>query len=146
MLLVLVSVFAQHKAASKGPAPFHGTPQTHTPQQTFSDKPGHPTVPHVDGKTWVGHDTGRDDANYHLDHPGSTAVSRAASAPAMYGVSAAVVPRASGLTDGTGALRHTMSLTVTAGYGIQTTSSFTTIRITSAGISHITCAWESVCM
>jgi hypothetical protein len=27
-------------------------------------------VPHVDnGKTWVGHDTGRDDARYHMDHP-----------------------------------------------------------------------------
>jgi len=28
-----------------------------------------PQCAHVDGKTWVGHDTGRDDANYHLDHP-----------------------------------------------------------------------------
>jgi hypothetical protein len=23
----------------------------------------------VDGNTWVGHDTGRNDANYHMDHP-----------------------------------------------------------------------------
>jgi hypothetical protein len=57
------------KPPSKGPAPFHGTPQTHAPQQNFSDKPGHPAAPHVDGKTWVGHDTGPNDPNYHLDHP-----------------------------------------------------------------------------
>jgi len=39
-------------------------------QRTFADKPGHPEAPHVhtNGK-WVGHDTGRNDANYHLDHP-----------------------------------------------------------------------------
>jgi hypothetical protein len=36
----------------------------------FVDKPGHPEAPHVhtDGH-WVGHDTGRDDPHYHLDHP-----------------------------------------------------------------------------
>ena len=38
--------------------------------RTFNDKPGHPEAPHVhaNGK-WVGHDTGKNDANYHLDHP-----------------------------------------------------------------------------
>lgn len=66
------------------PAPFHGTPRA-TPQHNpgdikggmpapqkpdYSDKPGHPDAPHVDsGSHWVGHDTGRNDANYHLDHP-----------------------------------------------------------------------------
>ncbi len=34
-----------------------------------ADKAGHPNVPHVDGNRWVGHDTGRADANYHLDRP-----------------------------------------------------------------------------
>ena len=70
---------------SRGPAPFH-TPPTHpdgsqqnhatapnpTPQpaRNYSDAPGHPNVPHVDnGTKWVGHDTGKNDANYHLDHP-----------------------------------------------------------------------------
>ncbi len=39
-------------------------------QRTFADQAGHPEAPHVhtNGK-WVGHDTGRNDANYHLDHP-----------------------------------------------------------------------------
>ncbi len=48
------------------PAPEH--PATEHP--TYSDKEGHPNSPHVhpDGK-WVGHDTGKSDANYHLDHP-----------------------------------------------------------------------------
>src|ERR1700690_3850521 len=69
---------------SKGPAPFKGTPrpapptkpQTHPQgnppeqQRNYSDKAGHPSVPHVDkGNKWVGPDTGRDDPNYHLDNP-----------------------------------------------------------------------------
>jgi hypothetical protein len=39
-------------------------------QRHFNDKPGHPDAPHVDpGNRWVGHDTGRNDANYHVEHP-----------------------------------------------------------------------------
>lgn len=69
---------------ARGPAPSH-TPPTHPdspqpnhtqpspspqPSRNYSDAPGHPNVPHVDeGSKWVGHDTGRSDANYHLDHP-----------------------------------------------------------------------------
>jgi hypothetical protein len=77
VLILAVPVFAQqrHEAArppSHGPAEFHGTP--HAPEQNhtrnYTDKAGHPNVPHVDnGRTWVGHDTGRDDPHYHLDHP-----------------------------------------------------------------------------
>ncbi|MGA7342364.1 MAG: hypothetical protein WBE72_12585 [Terracidiphilus sp.] len=52
-----------------GPSAYHGTPKTYEPQHNFSDKAGHPAAPHVDGKTWVGHDTGPDDPHYHLDHP-----------------------------------------------------------------------------
>ena len=35
-----------------------------------ADQPGHPQAPHVhpDGK-WIGHDSGPNDAHYHLDHP-----------------------------------------------------------------------------
>jgi hypothetical protein len=90
LLAVSLPAFAQQhpqdrgKPASpppaRGPAPFHGvpkaapahnTPDTHQQQQrNFSDKPGHPDAPHVDPHNkWVGHDTGRDDASYHLDHP-----------------------------------------------------------------------------
>jgi hypothetical protein len=45
--------------------------QLQQPQQrNYSDKPGHPNAPHVDPTNhWVGHDTGRDDANYHVEHP-----------------------------------------------------------------------------
>jgi hypothetical protein len=35
------------------------------------DKKGHPEVPHVHAKNdeWVGHNSGRNDAHYHLDKP-----------------------------------------------------------------------------
>lgn len=82
LLVVAVPVFAQHpgeapravghpiKPPSHGPAPFHGTPQPVAPQRNYSDKEGHPNAPHVDkGNKWVGHDTGHDDARYHVDQP-----------------------------------------------------------------------------
>lgn len=38
--------------------------------RNYSDERGHPNAPHVHSDdTWVGHDTGRDDLHYHLDHP-----------------------------------------------------------------------------
>ena len=44
-------------------------PEEHNDRH-FTDQPGHPNAPHVDrGKVWVGHDTGRNDAHYHIDHP-----------------------------------------------------------------------------
>ena len=55
--------------------PSHGPARVKTPapaqeNRNFSEKAGHPNAPHVDrGKTWVGHDTGPNDAHYHLDHP-----------------------------------------------------------------------------
>jgi hypothetical protein len=54
------------KAPQQSPEQHSQPPQ----QRNYSDKPGHPNAPHVDpGNHWVGHDTGHDDANYHLDHP-----------------------------------------------------------------------------
>ena len=36
----------------------------------YRDQPGHPSAPHVHGNDqWVGHDSGRNDPHYHLDHP-----------------------------------------------------------------------------
>jgi hypothetical protein len=36
----------------------------------FRDQEGHPDAPHVHPNgEWVGHNTGRDDPHYHLDHP-----------------------------------------------------------------------------
>jgi hypothetical protein len=61
----------QHAAPppAHGPAPFHGTPQA-APDRNFRDVPGHPDAPHVhDDGRWIGHDSGRDDAHYHFDHP-----------------------------------------------------------------------------
>jgi hypothetical protein len=55
---------------TRGPSAFHGTPKPAEPKRNFSDEPGHPSVPHVDpGNKWIGHDSGRTDANYHLDKP-----------------------------------------------------------------------------
>ncbi len=40
-------------------------------QQNFRDQAGHPNAPHVHAGNdqWVGHDSGRNDPRYHLDHP-----------------------------------------------------------------------------
>jgi hypothetical protein len=78
LLVMAVPAFAQRQEGSRpsaiperGPEPSHGAPRAPEQNRNFSDKPGHPNAPHVDngGKRWVGHDTGRDDAHYHLDHP-----------------------------------------------------------------------------
>jgi len=53
------------------------TPAPRAPQQqenqrrSFRDQEGHPEAPHVHAEKdqWVGHDTGRNDPHYHLDHP-----------------------------------------------------------------------------
>ncbi|MGA2777623.1 MAG: hypothetical protein ABSF94_08690 [Steroidobacteraceae bacterium] len=39
--------------------------------QAAPDREGHPVAPHVHADTdrWIGHDTGRNDPHYHLDHP-----------------------------------------------------------------------------
>jgi hypothetical protein len=60
------------KPPSHGPPPVHNAPAARpapAPQQHASDKPGHPEAPHVDGNKWVGHDTGKEDPKYHVDHP-----------------------------------------------------------------------------
>jgi hypothetical protein len=62
------------KPPSRGPAPVHNDPRHPAPPPAdtrhFNEKPGHPDAPHVDaGNKWVGHDTGPNDARYHIDHP-----------------------------------------------------------------------------
>ena len=66
---------------ARGPAPSRGQAARPAPagrpapaqneHRTFSDQKGHPEAPHVHAENdrWVGHDTGRNDAHYHLDHP-----------------------------------------------------------------------------
>src|SRR5580698_1380208 len=78
--LLLVPAFAQKKPEvggghipSRGPAPVKKAvpaPASHADAH-YNDRDGHPNAPHVDAKGdhWVGHDTGPNDAHYHLDHP-----------------------------------------------------------------------------
>ena len=49
----------------RGPSPMH-----EGGRRDFRDQPGHPNAPHVHSDNrWIGHDSGRGDANYHLAHP-----------------------------------------------------------------------------
>lgn len=67
--------------ASTHTAP-HNIPQQHAPanpqpdnrqpdNRRFNDHPGHPEAPHVDANNdrWVGHNEGRNNPRFHLDHP-----------------------------------------------------------------------------
>jgi hypothetical protein len=52
-----------------GPPAYQGAPHNE-PQRSFRDRAGHPEAPHVHSNgEWVGHDFGRDDRRFHLDHP-----------------------------------------------------------------------------
>jgi len=87
LLICSVAALAQEHHEGESPAahgvganhiPSHGPAPTRHPapvakegaHPSYADHPGHPDAPHVhsNGK-WVGHDTGRDDPHYHLDHP-----------------------------------------------------------------------------
>jgi hypothetical protein len=67
--------FTPSKPPSRGPAPVRKAPEQRPqehgapPERHYADRSGHPEAPHVDGKKWVGHDTGRDDTRFHVDHP-----------------------------------------------------------------------------
>lgn len=61
---------------ARGPAPSRNSrpnaaPAQRTENHIAVDRQGHPDVPHVHARNdqWVGHDTGRNDARYHMDHP-----------------------------------------------------------------------------
>jgi hypothetical protein len=51
-----------------GPQPFQG--RVPPAPRSFADQPGHPNAPHVHTNgQWIGHDWGRKDPRFHLDHP-----------------------------------------------------------------------------
>jgi len=61
-----------------GPAPARGEQHGATENRNFRDQPGHLEAPHVqsskkwfgrESDKWIGHDSGRQDSRYHLDHP-----------------------------------------------------------------------------
>jgi hypothetical protein len=54
----------------RGPEPSRAPAPAARPAPGHPDQPGHPEAPHVDPNGhWVGHDTGKNDAHFHLDHP-----------------------------------------------------------------------------
>jgi hypothetical protein len=55
-----------HASENRGP---DGHPQNNG-RSSFRDRPDHPDAPHVHHDDhWIGHDSGRGDSHYHLDHP-----------------------------------------------------------------------------
>jgi hypothetical protein len=56
--------------ANAHPGPQGGTPAANE-HRSYSDAQFHPSAPHVhaDNGQWIGHDSGRGDPHYRLDHP-----------------------------------------------------------------------------
>ena len=71
LVLAAPALWAENRGLppAHGPAEFHGTPQAPDAHRDYRDHDGHPNAPHVDGRVWVGHDTGHGDARFHLDRP-----------------------------------------------------------------------------
>lgn len=69
---------APSQAATRAPAQNRAPAENRTPAENrapaenrrFNDQTGHPEAPHVHTNgQWVGHDSGRNDANYRVDTP-----------------------------------------------------------------------------
>jgi len=61
---------APQQVQQQRPAEQRGSAQREEPERSFRDEPSHPEAPHVHTNgQWVGHDTGANDARYHLDRP-----------------------------------------------------------------------------
>jgi hypothetical protein len=61
--------FKPSKPPAHGPTAVKNAPEHPAAPTHISEAPGHPEAPHVDGNKWVGHDTGKNDPRFHLDHP-----------------------------------------------------------------------------
>jgi hypothetical protein len=75
LLVSSVPAFAQRGESHGGGrvgggfVPAHG-PTAATRERGFRDQAGHLGAPHVDPDgRWIGHDSGRNNPHYHLDHP-----------------------------------------------------------------------------
>ena len=53
------------------PEEHQGQPQPEQQHRSYRDQEGHPEAPHVHAQDdrWIGHDSGRNDDHFHLDHP-----------------------------------------------------------------------------
>jgi hypothetical protein len=61
---------AQAPAPQRAPEPSRGQPAARGNRPSFADQQGHPEAPHVHPNgQWMGHDFGRNDAHFHVDHP-----------------------------------------------------------------------------
>jgi hypothetical protein len=70
LLFSAVPVFAQEHPGGHPPIPKHGPPAFHGTAHPPDEHAAPAARPHVDEKGhWVGHEQGRDDARFHLDHP-----------------------------------------------------------------------------
>jgi hypothetical protein len=60
----------EQRPAEQRPAEQRPAEQRPNQQRDFRDSEGHPNAPHVHtNNQWVGHDMGRNDERFHLDHP-----------------------------------------------------------------------------